>query len=224
MTLQPLTNTSLVERLAEILPLDDPGAENVIVGIDGVDGAGKTILAERLVEHLRETRAALRVSIDGFHHTRERRYRRGRSSPEGFWLDSYDYDAFRGEVIEPFRAGSGTYLAATHDVDTDAVLTGPRHDVPRRTVLVVDGIFLHRSELRGVWDRTIYLDVPFHESVRRMSHRDGSPSDPESPENARYIGGQRIYLEECRPHEAASVLVDYADVNRPVIIRGAQDH
>ncbi|KJL29906.1 Thymidylate kinase [Microbacterium oxydans] len=219
MMTQPLTNSSLVERLAGFLPPDGPGAANVIVGIDGVDGAGKTILAERLVEQLRKTRAAVRVSIDGFHHTRDRRYQRGRSSPEGFWLDSYDYVAFHRELTEPFRAGSGTYLAATHDVDTDAVLRAPRHDVPRQAVLVVDGIFLHRPELRDIWDLTVYLDVPFHESARRMSRRDGSPPDPDSPENARYVGGQRIYLDECRPRDSATILVDYADVTSPVIMR-----
>ncbi|MEV4666595.1 uridine kinase [Microbacterium sp. LWO12-1.2] len=194
---------------------------NLIVGIDGVDGAGKTRLADDWASFLRERCPVVRVSIDGFHHVRAHRYQRGRTSPDGFWLDSYDYQAFRREVIAPFRQGSGTYLPRHHDVQTDEIVVGPRLPVPRGAVLLVDGIFLHRPELDGVWDHTVFLGVPFEESMRRMALRDGSSSDPEAAENVRYVDGQRRYLAECRPEERASVLVDYRDLAHPVILRGA---
>ena len=38
-------------------------------------------------------------------------------------------------------------------------------------------------------------------------------------ENARYVGRQELYLSECRPAERATVLVDYGDLDRPVIRR-----
>ena len=214
-----MTPEALIASLAERVPPTEADGANVIVGIDGVDGAGKTRLAQALTEHLRKTREVVHVSIDGFHALRAHRYRRGRDSPEGFWLDSYDYEAFHREVVTPFRAGAGTYLPAAHDVETDAVLTRPRRDVPRGTILVVDGIFLHRPELRDIWDLSVFLDVPFRESARRMGPRDGLPLDPDAPENARYVGGQRLYLDECRPAERATVLVDYADFDRPAIVR-----
>jgi uridine kinase len=199
------------------LPVTD--GPNLIVGIDGVDGAGKTRLADDWESFLREHCPVARVSIDGFHQLRAQRYRRGRTSPEGFWLDSYDYEAFRREVIDPFRRGHGTYLPRHHDVETDEILYTPRLPVPRGCILLVDGIFLHRPELEGVWDHTVFLDVPFEESARRMAVRDGSPADPEAAENTRYVDGQRRYLAQCRPDERASVLVDYRDLARPVIVR-----
>lgn len=208
-----------IEFLSELrgsIPTPEADGRNVIVGIDGVDGSGKTVLADELAALIP---AAVRVSIDGFHDVRSRRYRRGRDSPEGFWLDSYDYDVFRREVVDPFRRGHGTYLPAAHDVDSDRVLTGPRLDVPRGSILLVDGIFLHRPELIDVWDLSVFLNVPFAESVRRMSLRDGSPPDLLAAENARYIGGQERYLAECRPADRATILVDYRDLDRPVIRR-----
>lgn len=194
----------------------EPNGPNLIVGIDGVDGSGKTMLADALAAVMP---SVVRVSIDGFHHVRVRRYRRGRTSPEGFWLDSYDYSRFREDVVDPFRRGRGTYLPAGHDVDSDQLLSGPRHQVPRGSVLLVDGIFLHRPELRDLWDLSVFLDVPFDESVRRMSVRDGLPADPSAAENARYVGGQKLYLTACAPAERATILVDYRDVDRPVIVR-----
>lgn len=208
-----------VDALAGALPLPARDGPNLIVGIDGVDGAGKTRLADELAVRLASSVTVVRVSIDGFHRQRADRYRRGRSSAEGFWLDSYDYTAFREAVIVPFTAGEGTFLPAVHDVETDEILTGPRLETPRGSVLLVDGIFLHRRELRDVWDYSIFLDVPFEESVRRMSLRDGSPAHPESEPNQRYVGGQRIYLAECDPAARANLHIDYADLARPVIMR-----
>ena len=72
----------------------------------------------------------VRVSVDGFHRPREARYRRGRSSPQGFWLDSYDHGALRRWLLGPWRAGAGRYRAAVHDVATDASLDLPEEQVP----------------------------------------------------------------------------------------------
>jgi len=61
------------------------------VGIDGVDGAGKTTFADELAAALAPFgRPVIRAGVDGFHHPRAVRYRRGRESPEGFFRDSYD--------------------------------------------------------------------------------------------------------------------------------------
>ncbi|GAB3277625.1 nucleoside/nucleotide kinase family protein [Microbacterium lacusdiani] len=215
-----MSPAAFLAALAEQIPLPEEG-RNLIVGIDGVDGAGKTRLADDLASVLGATRDVVRVSIDGFHHPRERRHRRGRQSPEGFWLDSYDYAAFRQEVIEPFRSGLGAYLPAAHDLETDRMLDGPRFSTPTGATLLVDGIFLHREELADCWDLTVFLDVPFGVSVPRIAERDGLPADPGAAQNSRYVGGQRLYLEQCRPAERADILVDYADLARPIILRGA---
>ena len=54
----------------------------------------------------------------------------------------------------------------------------------------------------------------------RMALRDGSDPDPEAPSNARYRQGQELYLSEARPQEAASVIVDNADLAHPRIVGG----
>lgn len=217
----PMTDhrSTFLRELADAVPLPSPAGSSILVGIDGVDGAGKTVLADQLAAALRGRTRVERVSIDGFHRVRTERYRRGRHSPEGFWHDSYDYDAFHREVVRPFRSDAGTFLRAGHDVDTDDLLDGPRVPVVAGSLVIVDGIFLHRPELRDAWDFTIFLDVPFRESARRMARRDGLPADPDAPENARYVGGQRIYLDECDPRGAADLVVDYGDLARPSIRR-----
>lgn len=187
------------------------------VGVDGVDGAGKTVFAAGLSTALRAAgREVVQVSLDDFHQVRAVRYRRGRTSPEGFWLDSFDNARFAAEVLVPLGpGGTGRYRPRGHDLATDEVLDGPFLTAPAGAVLVVDGLFLHRRELEGLWDFTVFLDVPFEVTAARMAERDGTPADPEHPSMARYVQAQRRYFAEREPWLRADVVVDNTDPGRP---------
>lgn len=64
--------------------------KRVLVAIDGLDGAGKTVLAQELVEVASQDglRPFASLSIDGFHHPRSIRYENG-LGPDSFYRDSY---------------------------------------------------------------------------------------------------------------------------------------
>ena len=89
---------------------------------------------------------------------------------------------------------------------------------PRRSELILDGIFLHRPELLQYWDFSIFLQVSFEVSVARCATRDGTSPDPAAVGNERYVHGQRRYLREARPWERATVIVDNTDLAAPMII------
>jgi uridine kinase len=204
--------------LASRIPVPSP-TRPVRVAVDGVDGSGKTTFAAELAHTLRSHgRPVVQVSVDSFHHPRAVRHRRGRESAEGFWLDSYDYAALRRAVLQPFApSGSRRYRKGSHDLDTDQALDLPWHHAPVDAVLIVDGLFLHRDELVGEWDFSVFLDVPFTVSVARMAKRDGTHPDPDHPSVQRYVGGQLLYFAACSPRERASVVVDNTDLEAPRI-------
>ena len=197
-----------VGAVADRVPSSVGGA-GVRVGVDGVDGSGKTTFADALGEELRRRgRPVVRISADDFHHPRAVRYRLGRHSPEGFFRDSYDLDALRRNVLDPFGPGGDRcYREASHDLLTDAAVDGPTLTGAPGTVLVLDGLFLHRDELLGTWELSVFLDVPFEETFRRMAIRDGCHPDPGHPDNARYVDGQRLYLAAARPRERADLVL-----------------
>jgi uridine kinase len=208
---------SVIAGLAGRVP--DRGDEPVVVAVDGVDGAGKTVFAGRLAEALAATgRPVLRAGLDDFHRPRAERYRRGRDSPEGFWLDAFDHDAFVRLVVEPLRAGAPVRLRH-HDLASDLAVDEPPVTARPGTVLVVDGLFLHRDELADRWDLSVWLDVPFEVTAARMAARDGTPADPHHPRMRRYVGGQRLYFAACSPWDRADVVVDNTDWDAPVLRR-----
>ena len=191
------------------------------IAITGVDGAGKTTLANELVPLVEARRPLIRASIDGFHNPRAVRHARGRTSPEGFYQDSFNLAAFRSVLLDPLApGGTGRYRVAAYDHRTDSAVETDEETAPPTAALLVDGIFLQRPELDGLWDLVIFLDVPFAQTFARMAVRDGSPADEAHPVNQRYRQGQQLYLAERQPQARAHILVDYANLDAPEIVRG----
>ncbi|WP_043806335.1 uridine kinase [Paenarthrobacter aurescens] len=189
-----------------------------LIAIDGVDGSGKSTFARDLAAVIHE-RPVLIIHVDDFLHLREVRHRRGRDSPEGFWLDTYDYESLHNHVLEPLgKGGAGAYRPAATDHVRNIRLSPALVQAPENVLVLVEGMFLHRDELVGTWDYSIFLDVPFHETARRMALRDGSHPDPEHPSMLRYVGGQRLYFKSAQPWNRATRVVDNSKPEAPRIL------
>ena len=216
-----MTRMALLDTLADtITSVVRP--HPIRVAIDGVDGVGKTTLADELVEPLRHRgRPVIRASIDGFHHPRSVRYRLGRSSPEGYVRDSFNHDALTAVLLRPLGAGgSRCYQRAVFDYRTDSAVDAPIEVAPANAILLFDGVFLHRQELREHWDFSVFLDAPFAVTIARCARRDGGSPDVDAPANRRYIEGQQIYLRESEPMRRATIVIRNDDLSSPEIAPG----
>lgn len=211
----------LAELAARILAVPDPGM--LRVAVDGVDGAGKSVLVNELARELEVSgRSVIRASVDSFHHPRAVRYRQGRDSPQGFFEDSYDYATLRKLLLDPLSEGENRrFRRAAFDHRRDRPVDAEEELAPPGSILIFDGIFLHREELRAYWHFSIFLEVPFHVSIPRGAQRgEGSP-DPAAASNRRYVEGQSIYLARCEPRRFATVIVDNRDLDAPFIVPGS---
>ena len=187
------------------------------VAIDGVDGEGKTFFADELASVLSPSgRQVIRASVDSFHNSRAVRYRLGKDSPRGFFEDSYNYPELKRVLLDPLSpGGSSIYRTASFDYRMDSPVHAPEIRAEASAILIFDGIFLHRPELRDYWDYSVFLKVDFDVSIPRGAQRgEGSP-DPKAPENRRYLEGQKIYLRECEPKWHATVVINNNDLGSP---------
>ena len=205
-------------RVADALPDHD---RPLLVVVDGGDGAGKTWFADDLATVLTERdRVVVRASVDDFHHPRAHRHALGRTG-ETVWSRSFDYRALRRELLDPWCTGAGSaYRCRHHDLATDTQLDEPPETVPEHGVLVVDGVFAQREELRGCWDLVVWLEVADEERVRRMAARDGVPADVSHPDQRRYLDAQRIYRDAADPLDSADLVVDNTDPAVPFLATG----
>ena len=215
--------SKILFRLAELIQairLSHP----IRVGIDGVDCSGKTTLADELASIIRDCgREVIRVSIDRFHNKREYRYKQGELSPKGFYEDTFNNDAIISCVLSPLGPdGDLHFCKGQFDFISNSRKVEDWTKVSPNSIILFDGIFLHRPELIDYWDFTIFVDVDFAETVRRAKVRDqylfGSAEDVEIRYLNRYVPGQRIYLELVNPLSKANVIMVNENIDNPKLI------
>ncbi len=203
--------TDVLAALADDI-LHNYGEGRVIIAVDGLDGAGKTHFADALAKQLKTGhRSVFRASIDDFHRPRVDRYALGKDSPEGFYRDSYDYRLFRRILIEPFRIGRiGSFVLQGFDLARNKAFEPKWSSGPDDAILIIDGIFLNRPELRGLWNYSIWLDVDPGITATRLFERDGETETPK-----RYSQGQKLYLKDAKPRETATAIINNDDFDHP---------
>jgi uridine kinase len=209
----------LIEMLSERI-VGVKRTHPVRIAIDGVDGVGKTMLADELADTLStHGRPVIRASIDGFHNPRIVRYRLGRNSPEGYFQDSFNYEALTTLLLAPLGpGGTRVYRRAVFNYRTDSEMSTPFETADQNAILLFDGIFLHRTQLLSYWDLSIFLDAPFEVTIPRAAGRDGSLPDVNAPENRRYVEGQQLYLRTCEPKRAATIVINNENLASPEVV------
>jgi|KBSSwiStaDraftv2_1062776.scaffolds.fasta_scaffold308069_1 uridine kinase len=196
------------------------------VGIDGRCASGKTMLADELGLVLK-TRGfeVLRPSVDGFHHPRERRYRLGEYSAQGYYEDAFDYEAVRRSLLEPLSGDIFPVMCreVTFDYRENLPVDAPCVSVGATCILLFEGLFLFRREINGYWDYRVLLDIDPETSLSRAQVRDTiEPHDVIRRKYAdRYEPAWQMYAAANNPAAQADVVIDNRDASNPRILKAA---
>ncbi len=220
-----VNRTDLLHELATAI-LGRALSHPTCVAIDGIDAAGKTTLANEIAAVLNtSSRQIIRASIDGFHNPKH--IRRRDDTAEGYFRSSFNYQALRDQLLTPLGPnGSRLFRRATFDFRTDAEVVSERELAAPDAILLLDGVFLLRSELRTLWDLSIFVEADFETTVARAEVRDrelfGDATAVRQRYESRYIPGQRLYLEQEQPRRFADILVSNNDFSNPRLEHAAQ--
>jgi uridine kinase len=216
---QALSRREAVTRLAARIA-DHRLGHPTRVAVDGVTASGKSTLARELSAAVAELRRpVMHVSMDGFHHPRVRRYRQGRESARGYDDDAYDFAALARELLRPLGpCGDGQYRTRVIDLETDTAMAEPLQTAAPGAVLVVDGTFLQRPEIRDLWDERVWVDTPLQTARRRGVDRDGDllggTDAAERLFRKRYHAAAQIYIDTVAPAQCATVVFGNQDRER----------
>lgn len=166
----------------------------------------------------------IHVSMDGFHNPRAIRYRQGRGSADGYYEDAYDFDGVRRELLDPLGVGGDRrFRTALIDLAADTPVRDEQRIAGAHDVLIVDGSFLQKPQLRDAWDVVVFLEASFEAAEDRGARRDadalGGLDAARTAFRNRYHAAQRRYLAECNPAVNADVVIDAEDVAAMRLIR-----
>lgn len=152
-------------------------AGRVIAAVAGAPGSGKSTLAERLIE-LVEAKApgsAAILPMDGYHFDDMLLERMGRRARKGA-PDTFDVGGYRHMLQRLRENAEDTVAVPVFDRDIEIARAGARL-VPRSArIIVTEGNYLLLrkppwSELRPLFDVTVFIDVPEATLRERLTER-----------------------------------------------------
>ncbi len=216
-----VTREQLVVQLAaQILALDESAPR--AVALTGMSCAGKTTLAAEVAAVVDGAgRPVVPVAYDDFHHPRQRRYRLGRTSAEGYLDDSFDPDSLSLLVLDPVAAGGPSVLPASYDLAGDVPVDAAPVPIAAGSVVLVEGSFLLVPALAGRWDLSVFVVADAERVLERAVVRDadlGTPAEVREMYLRRYLAAESMHLERDDPWSHADVVVDLTDPAAPVLL------
>lgn len=195
-----------------ILSVHSP-MRTTIVGIDGLGGAGKSTISQGLSDMLKEENPSVVVlHIDDFIHQRSIRYNDAYEEWECYYNLQWRYDYLLNEIVLPIKNGNSiTKTIELYDKDNDGYYLY-EVDAPVGSIVIIEGVFLQRKELYGVFDYMIYIDIPEEVRLQRVLRRDGYIGDDgqiRAKYESRYFPAERYYIKECSPVQSADFVIRY---------------
>jgi len=182
----------------------------LVAAVAGAPGSGKSTFAEKLVAEIETRRPGMAaiLPMDGYHYDDVLLDQMGRRAHKGA-PDTFDVDGFR-HMLQRLRADDEEAVAVpVFDRAIEIARAGSRL-IPREArIIVTEGNYLLLreppwSELRPLFDVTVFIDVPEEELRKRLAARwHGYGMDAEAIraklEENDLPNGRRVIAESIEP-------------------------
>lgn len=170
--------------------LHNYGRGRQIIAVDGPQGSGTSGFAADLAAAIRRTSYSVFVaSVEDFH--RDQASLDPDFDEAAFYRDDYDYSLLRRILLDPFKnPAHGGFVLAGYDRVRRAPIEPKWLTAPADALLIVEGVFLNRPELKGLWSYSVWLE--------------SSALKP-----------QAAYNKESKPRTTATAIIDNSDFDHP---------
>ncbi len=187
-----------------------PPDRSTLVAISGIDGSGKGYVAERLEAALgsRGLRVAV-IGIDGWLNLPAVRFG-GEDPGEHFYRHAFRLEALFAELVLPLRDRRSIRLEADYAEETATAYRRHIYELKDVDVILLEGIFLLKRELRAAYDLSVFLDCTYETALDRAIARSQeglTPAETIAAYRTIYFPAQEIHFERDAPRRAASLVV-----------------
>ena len=168
-----------------------------VVAIDGPGGSGKSTLARELAAAYDGLAAV--VEGDDFYADLDDDYRAGLDAKDGY-REYFDWQRLRDQVFVPARQGRPIKYQR---YDWGNARMGDWLTVPGVELLLVEGVYSSRPELREYADLVLWVTTSEEERVRRQFER----SQNQGVWIKRWMAAESYYLDNIHQPGSAEVVV-----------------
>jgi uridine kinase len=189
-----------------------PPRRSLLVAVSGIDGSGKGWVSARLCAAL-ESRG-LRTAVlhaDEWLSLPDTRF--CLSDPaRHFYRHAFRFDEMFEKLVLPLKESRSVRVEADVTEETATAFRRHTYVFDDLDVVLLEGIFLLKRELTGLYDRALWIDCSFETALTRALSRSQEglpPSETGSAYRTIYFPAQELHFERDAPREAADeVLVN----------------
>lgn len=168
----------------------------MLIAIDGPGGSGKSFFTDNLRKYFSNCQI---IHFDDFYHEKNSSHH---NKPK--IGSSFDWKRLEKEVLTPLKKGSIAYYQK-YDWIKDEV--GGKHEVRPEGIILIEGIYSYRKEIRHYYDLSIWIEVDYELRLNRGIERDGEDmkhrwTDEWMPKESEYIKS-----EFHSPREKADIVI-----------------
>ena len=192
-----MTPDEMLRAAISLIEARKKKSARLFVAIDGGMGAGKSTLAKKI--HNRLGAVAILRTDHFFRPLNE--YPAADLSGEKLYDLYFPWERMRDEALMPLRGGE-TARYQRYDWSADRLLDWIT--VEPQEIVLVEGVYSSRPELRAMLDATIFIDAPRDERLRRVLARGPNPfGDWMTP----WMAAEDWYFEHFRPQATADLIL-----------------
>lgn len=184
---------------------------SLLVAISGIDASGKSTIARQVVESLKSQGLnAVLIGLDTWHHPPEKRFNE-KAPAQHFYDHAFRFDELFALLINPLRRDRSAHITVelTRLPENDLYLHS--YDLHEVDVIILEGIFLFKKDLRNNYDLAFWIECSFETALRRALLRNQEGLSEEGiirDYRTIYFPAQRIHLMRDEPQSNADGIVE----------------
>ncbi len=192
-----------------------------IMGIDGIDFAGKKVFANKLGKYLEMLGKEYQiVYLEDYHRAVEESYK-GEDPVEAFYFNGFNNDKLIEEVLMPYKKnGSIDKIVYCLDNSGEAFVNERHYQLSDDGLMIILGCMMYREPLIRFFDMTVFMKVDYRESEHRASLIDVPiyGMDPVEVYRTKNIPAQKMYVQRHDPYENRDFVIDNSNFHRPLLV------
>ncbi|MBL6990773.1 MAG: hypothetical protein ISR65_13390 [Bacteriovoracaceae bacterium] len=180
-----------------------------IVGVTGVDNAGKTEFTKGLHAYLKSNgHSSTLLHLDDFHNEKKVRYQLD-DKVESYIKCAFDLDKIEKNILLPLKMnGSVNTTLNLLDLDSDTFINNKTFEIRPNSIVLFEGVMLFRPPLDQYIDYRVFIDISFSQMVPRALRRDGgSVEEVSKVYQDKRIPIQKKYFEIFKPKQRSDLVV-----------------
>lgn len=196
-----------------------PPDRALLVGLSGIDGAGKGWVAHCLSGALEHCGARIALlNVDDWLNLPAVRFNPA-DPARHFYSHALRLEDFRELLLKPLRTTRSVDVIADLAEETATAFRRHRYHFSDVDIVLAEGIFLFTPRIRHSFDLTVWIDCPFEIALLRALARGQEGLSPEATIEAYrtiYFPAQQHHFQQDHPRDSATfILANDAAVGTP---------